>query len=85
MTHMNTAPPIEIDVRGYRGQEMFRRIRDVVSQYCGKELLANILTDDQPSLPQVKAFCAMSGCTYEVREKGGYWEVRVEGDACSCR
>jgi len=82
---MGTTPLIEIDVRGFRGQEMFRKIRDVVSGYCGKELLATILTDDRASVPQIKSFCAMSGCECEISEKDGYWEIRVEGDACSCR
>ena len=76
---------IRIDVRGMRGQEVFVRIRETVSQFCGKELKAEILTDDPEAIPKIKAFSSMSGCTAEVNAKDGHWSIMIEGDACSCR
>jgi len=76
---------IRIDVRGIRGQDVFVKIRETVSQYCGKELEAEILTDDSQAVPQIKAFSAMSGCTCEIEEEEGHWNISIKGDACSCR
>ena len=76
---------IQIDVRGIRGPEVFLKLRETVSQYCGKELQAEILTDDSKAISKIKAFSAMSGCSSEVAEKDGHWTISIKCDACACR
>jgi len=74
-----------IDTRGLRGQEVFLRIRETVSQFCGRAFAAEILADDPEAIPKIKAFSAMSGCRTEITQEDGCWRIHVEGDACTCR
>lgn len=76
---------IRIDARGLRGQDVFLRIRETVSQFCGRAFEAEILSDDPQAIPKIKAFSAMSGCTTEIRQDPDYWTIHVQGDACTCR
>jgi len=77
--------PLSIDVRGLRGQKVFEKIRETVSQYCSKAIRAEILTDDAEAVPKIRGFSSMSGCTSEVHEEQGYWRIFIQGDACACR
>jgi len=76
---------LNIDVRGLRGQKVFEKIRETVSQYCSQAIRAEILTDDSAAIPKIKGFSSMSGCSSEVSEKEGYWRILIVGDACHCR
>jgi len=79
------AETLEIDLRKLRGRALFEKLRDEFHLFCLRELEADILVADRSVIPMVRAFVHMSGCKSEVVERPDHWDIRVSGDACTCR
>ncbi len=76
---------ITVDLRGLEGKAPFEKLRDTMRPFCGKEVEAEILVDDEQTIGKIRQFVAMSGCTSDVADGGGFWTIRISGDACHCR
>jgi len=76
---------IQVDLRGLVDKQPFERLRDTMKPYCGQEMEAEILIDDEGSLTKIRQFVAMSGCISSVDKSSDHWVLKVAGDACHCR
>jgi len=72
-----------IDVREMQNDiELLKKVKEVLSSYCGKEITLEILINSCQNPARVVSYISMSGCQAVFEEKEGYYLVKVSGSVC---
>ncbi len=72
---------MHIDARKLDQQELFARIKEMLSRVCG-EVSIEILVGTSAEANKIKAFASMSGCRTGVEKKDDYYIINLNGNPC---
>ena len=71
-----------IDAREIELQELFVRLREIMCNSSGKEVMVDVLISDDSDCRKVTSFASMSGYRTTVENKEEHCVVRISGYAC---
>jgi TusA-related sulfurtransferase len=73
-----------LDLRDLSGDEPFKRVREVLKDFCPEDEVVEVLLGSEALAKRMKGFMAMSGCNVDLLRTQDAWIVKVTGRNCYC-
>lgn len=71
-----------IDAREIELQDLLVKLREIMYESLGKEIMVDVLLKDDSDCRKVTSFAALSGLRTSVEKNGEARLVRISGSAC---